>query len=163
LGRRGRGDPRRGRGANEVAPRAPGETARGETEAGETATEAVLVDLLKIEARLERRALEGRAPVLAFHPQPPGRQGDVAHRPAAAEAADADDRAIVLDAAGPGRALEAAERVKLAGDEALGFIGPHFPGGDLPGGEDPSHRRGKHRGEAHELHGLNPLLTIASA
>src|SRR5262249_19895454 len=163
LGRRGRGGPRRGRGANEVAAGAPGETARCETQTGEAAAEAVLVDLLEIEARLERRALQRRAPVLAFHPQRPGRPGDVAHRPGAAETDDADHRAVMLDATGAGRALETAERVKLAGDETLGFIGPHFPGGDPPGGEDPGRRRDKHRGEAHELHGVNPLLTIAPA
>src|SRR5262249_20306112 len=125
------------------------------------ATEAVLVDLLEVEARLERGAFERGAPVLAFHSQRPGREIDVAHRPGTTEAHDADDRAIVLDAAGPGRTLEAAERVKLAGDEALGFIGPPAAGAGRRCGKDPGRRRGKQDGEARELHGCNPLLTIA--
>src|ERR1043166_1552734 len=149
LGRRGGANLwGRRRGANEIGSSPPGEIARGETQPGDAAAEAVLVDLHEDEARLERDALERGAPVLPLHPQGPRREVDVAHRAGTAEADDAHDRAVVLDATGSGRALETAERVKLAGDETLGFIGPHFAGAGGPCGKDWGRRRDKHDGEA---------------
>src|ERR1051326_2836207 len=143
LGRRGGAYLwRRRRGANEIGSSPPGETAGEETKPSHAAAEAVVVDLHEVEARLEREAFERGAPVLALHPEGPGRQVDVAHCPGTAEADDAHHGAVVLDAAAPGRTLETAERVKLAGDETLGLVGPHFAGPSREGGKGAGPRAG---------------------
>src|SRR6478752_10627333 len=96
---------------------ATGEVAIGEAETGDRTTEALVVRLVEIEARLERNPLQRRAHGLAPDPQRARRQPYLFHRPRAAELDIADDRAVGVDPAGAARAIEAIEREQLAGHE----------------------------------------------
>src|SRR5262245_4853644 len=91
------------------------------------ATEAVVIGLLEMEARLERHALERCTNGLASDPERSRRQGDRACRSRAAELDGANDRAVTIDSAGAARAIETIKREKLAGYEApRGFGGEAF-------------------------------------
>src|SRR5262245_54600211 len=91
------------------------------------ATEAVVICLLDMEARLERHALERCTNCLASDPERSRRQRYRACRSHAAELYGANDRAVTIDSAGAARAIETIKREKLAAYEApRGFGGEAF-------------------------------------
>src|SRR5579862_293394 len=99
------------------------EVAIGESQACDRATEAVVIDLLHPEARIDQHAGKVRTHRRAAHLDGAGRQGGKPYLGAALRLDRSDDRAILEDAAETGGSIEAIVGKQLAGDERAGLLG----------------------------------------
>src|SRR4029079_12908548 len=98
----------------------PGEIAVGKAQTGNRAAEAYLAGALDVEAGLKRQAADRGAKAVAVGPQRTGRQNHIAAWSVAAGLDVTRDRAVGVDAAIAGRAVEAGVGEVLAGNEMPG-------------------------------------------
>src|SRR5579864_1405836 len=103
-----------------------GEVAVGKAEARNRAAEAPRVDLIDREARREPCPAQRGAHRIGLHPDGAGRQHHETRRSGAAYLDGADHRAVGIDTARTGGALEARVAEMLAGDEMPGLFRIEF-------------------------------------
>src|ERR1700744_5266445 len=145
------------------------EIAIGETHARDRSTEAGVVFLVEIEARLERNALDRSAHRLAADLQRIAGEPQMTNRAGAAELHRTCRAHIIENPARATGAVEARKGEHLAGDEPAGLFGIHLPGQrgryHPTGRNGPQHETRKHAvtptsPSTGELCFLYPLLTI---
>ena len=98
------------------------EVAIGEAQAGDRTAEASVVNLLHLEARLNRQARQMRAHRCALDPERAGRQSGEVYVAAAARTNGAHDRAVGENAAEASGAIETAVGEQLADHECPGLL-----------------------------------------
>src|ERR1700704_4144590 len=143
-----RARPRHGTGHQHLRRTLVTEITIGEAHARYRSTERAVIALVEIEARLERKALDGSANRLAADLQRIAGQAHMADRPRARELDRPGRAEIVEHPACATGTVETGESEHLAGYKLAGFIGIHHSGqrrhNHRPGRDGPQHQTRKH-------------------